>query len=105
MIARRLLALEMGTAMNHLNLTKTALAVGVFLGGWHVIWSLLVALNSAQAIYDFILWAHMIHLQLTIGPFDLAAATVLVVVTFLVGCVIGCVFAIIWNWFHGAATT
>ena len=47
----------------HLSSTKTALAVGVFLGSWHVIWSLLVALNWAQPLYDFILWAHMIHLQ------------------------------------------
>ncbi len=88
--------------MHHLKPMKTALAVGVFLGGWHLIWSLLVALNWAQAIYDFILWAHMIRLQLTIGPFDLAAAGTLVVMTFLVGCVIGYVFAVIWNWFHRA---
>jgi uncharacterized membrane protein len=88
--------------MKTLSPTKTGLAVGVFLGGWHVIWSLLVALNWAQPIYDFILWAHMIHLQLTVGPFELAAATALIVVTFVFGCVIGYVFAIIWNWFHQA---
>jgi hypothetical protein len=90
--------------MQHLNPTKTALAIGVFLGCWHVMWSLFVALNWAQPIYDAILWAHMIHLQLTIGPFDLRAATVLVVVMFLVGCAIGYVFAVIWNWFHRAMT-
>ena len=90
--------------MHYLNPMKTALAVGVFLGGWHLMWSLLVALNWAQAIYDFILWAHMIHLQLTIGPFDPVAAGTLVVMTFLVGCVIGYVFAVIWNWFHRSAT-
>jgi hypothetical protein len=89
--------------MKTLSAPKTALAVGVFLGGWHVIWALLVALNWAQAIYDFILWAHMIHLQLTIGPFDPVAAATLVVVTFAVGCVMGYVFAIIWSWFHRAA--
>jgi hypothetical protein len=82
--------------------TKTALAVGVFLGGWHVIWSLLVALNWAQPFYDFILWAHMIHLQLTIGPFDLVAAATLVFVALLVGCAMGYVFALVWNWFHRA---
>jgi len=90
--------------MHHLSPTKTALAVGVFLGSWHLIWSLLVALNWGQPLYDFILWAHMIHLQLTIGPFVLVAATVLVVVTFLIGCAIGYVFAVIWNWFHRATT-
>jgi hypothetical protein len=91
--------------MKTLSPTKTALAVGVFLAGWHAIWALLVALNWAQPLYDFILWAHMIHLQLSIGPFDIRAATTLVVVTFLFGCAIGYVFAIIWNWFHRAATT
>jgi hypothetical protein len=90
--------------MQHLSPPKTALAVGVFLGASHVIWSLFVALNWAQALYDFILWAHMIHLRLTIGPFDLVAATTLVVVTFLVGCVMGYVFALVWNWFHRATT-
>ena len=90
--------------MHHLSPTKTALAVGVFLGSWHLIWSLLVALNWGQPLYDFILWAHMIHLKLTIGPFVLSAATVLVVVTFLIGCAIGYVFAVIWNWFHRATT-
>ncbi len=89
---------------HHLSPGKTALAVGVFLGGWHVIWSLLVALNWAQPLYDFILWAHMIHLQLTIGPFDLVAAATLVVVTSLLGCVIGSVFAVVWNTFHKAAS-
>jgi hypothetical protein len=44
----------------------------------------------------------MIHVQLTIGPFDLRAATALGVVTFFVGCAIGYVFALIWNWFHRA---
>lgn len=90
--------------MRHLSPTKTALAVGVFLGGWHVIWSLFVALNWAQALYDFILWAHMIHLRLTVGPFDLVAATTLVVVTFLLGCVMGYVFALVWNWFNRTST-
>ena len=90
--------------MQHLSPTKTALAVGVFLGAWHVIWSLIVALNWAQALYDFILWAHMIHLRLTIGPFDLVAATTLVVVTFLAGCVMGYAFALVWNWFHRGMT-
>src|SRR5262249_39958326 len=51
-----------GYTMQHFSPTKTALAVGVFLGVWHLVWSLLVALNWTQPLYDFILWAHMIHL-------------------------------------------
>jgi hypothetical protein len=41
--------------MQHLNPAKTALTIGVFLGCWHLMWSLLVVLNWAQPIYDFIL--------------------------------------------------
>jgi len=44
----------------------------------------------------------MVHLQLTIGPFDLVAAATLVFVTLLVGCAMGYVFALVWNWFHRA---
>ena len=90
--------------MHVLNPTKTGLVVGAFLGGWHVLWSLLVALNWAQPLYDFILWAHMIHLQLTVGPFDAVAAATLIVVTFVIGCAMGFVFALVWNWFHRSVT-
>ena len=90
--------------MQQLSPGRTAFAVGVFLGSWHVIWSILVAIKWAQPIYDFILWAHMIHLQLTIGPFDVVAAATLVCITFFVGCMMGYMFALVWNWFHRATT-
>jgi hypothetical protein len=86
----------------HLNAQKTALAVGVFLGGLHFVWSVLVALGVAQAIYDFILWAHMIHLQLIVGPFDALASGTLIVMTFASGYVLGFIFARLWNWLHRA---
>ena len=86
--------------MQRLSPSKTALAVGVFFGGWHVIWSLLVALKWGQPIYDFILWTHMIHLQLRVGPFEPVAAATLIVVTFLIGGVMGYLFALVWNWLH-----
>jgi hypothetical protein len=83
-----------------LNVQKTGLALGMFLGGWHLVWSVLVALGVAQAIYDFILWAHMIHLQLTVGPFDVLAAGTLILVTFVAGYGCGLFFALVWNWLH-----
>jgi hypothetical protein len=57
-----------------------------------MVWSVLVALRLVQPLYDFIIWAHMIHLQLTIGPFDPVAAATLIVVTLLVGCAMGFAF-------------
>lgn len=84
----------------HLNYTKTSLTVGLFLGGWHVLWSLLVFTGLAQPLWDLLLWAHMIHLTLIIGPFDATAAVSLVAITFFTGCMFGWAFAYIWNAMH-----
>lgn len=85
------------------NIHKTGLVFGALLGGWHLVWSLLVLSGLAQAVYDFILWAHMIHLPLVIGPFDLTAAATLVIMTAAMGYVMGVVGAYIWNYFHKQA--
>ena len=85
-----------------LDVQKTGFTVGLFLGGWHVVWSLLVALGWGQALYDFILWAHMVHLAIVVGPFDIGAAAVLIMVTALIGYAFGVVFALVWNWLHRA---
>lgn len=73
---------------------------GALLGGFHLVWALLVLLGWAQPIYNFILWAHMIHLPLTIGPFEGSAAATLVVMTAVMGYVGGYIGAWIWNKFH-----
>lgn len=86
--------------MHHINPSKAGIALGVLLGGAHLVWSVLVALGVAQALYDFILWAHMIHLQFAVGPFDLSAAVTLVVVTTAVGYVLGYCYALLWNRVH-----
>ncbi|MES2014686.1 MAG: hypothetical protein V4437_02630 [Patescibacteria group bacterium] len=86
----------------HINPTKTGLAVGVFLGLFHFVWSLLVAFNWGQALIDFIFDLHMIHPVYTVGPFSLGMATGLIAVTALIGFILGSAFAIIWNRLHRA---
>ncbi|MBI5470676.1 hypothetical protein HY968_05185 [Candidatus Kaiserbacteria bacterium] len=86
--------------MNQLNVQKTALTTAIFLGGFHIVWSLIVVLGWGQSIYDFVLYAHMIHMPIVIGPFDLAAAAVLIIITAIIGYVIGYAFAYIWNRLH-----
>jgi hypothetical protein len=73
---------------------------GAVLGGMHLMWAVLVALGWAQSIYDFVLWAHMIHLPLTIGPFDTSAAVTLVIMTAVIGYVMGWVGAWVWHKLH-----
>ncbi len=82
------------------NPNKVGLVFAILLGGFHLVWSILVATGVGQALYDFILWAHMIHLAITIGPFDLKAAITLIVVTALFGYVTGYVASLVWNRMH-----
>ncbi len=84
--------------MTHPN--KVGLVFAALLGGFHLLWAVLVMLGIAQKIYDFILWAHMIHLPIVIGPFDATAAVMLVVMTAVMGYIGGYIGAMVWNKFH-----
>jgi len=59
-----------------------------------------VAAGWAQPVIDFVFWMHFIKPVYVIQPFNLGTATVLVVVTAVIGFVVGSVFAVLWNWFH-----
>ena len=82
------------------NPNKVGLVIAVLIGGWHVIWSLLVLLGWAQPILDFIFWAHMIQQVYFVKPFDPMAAVTLIVITAVIGYVFGFVGAVIWNRLH-----
>ncbi len=82
------------------NPKKIGLVFGAMVGGLHVVWSILVFTGLAQALYDFILWAHMIHLNVVIGPFDATAFITLIIVTSIVGYIVGYVGAMVWNKVH-----
>ncbi|MCL5411202.1 MAG: hypothetical protein M1150_00420 [Patescibacteria group bacterium] len=86
--------------MKGLNERKVALTFGLFISGWHVLWSLLVLLAVAQPILNFVFWMHMLANPFTVTGFTFLQALTLVVVTFLFGCAIGWVFAWLWNRLH-----
>jgi len=88
--------------MTQLNPKKTALTLGVFFAGVHVLWSVLVAFGVAQAVLDFVFWLHMIRAVYLVDTFNLVASLSLVLMTFVMGGVVGFVFAKIWNWLHRA---
>lgn len=76
---------------------KTALAVGIFVGGAHVAWVLLIVLGWAQALQDFIFQIHMLNNPFTVAPFNFGTAVLLILVTSGIGFLLGWVFANIWN--------
>ena len=84
----------------HLDQHRTGLVVGLFVGAWHVLWALLVWTGWGQPLVEFILWAHMVHLQYIVGPFDITASATLAAVTALAGYAFGFFFAVIWNSLH-----
>lgn len=85
---------------HHIDTAKASLAVGGLVGTVHVIWSVFVALGWAQVLVNFSLWAHMVSLPVVIQPFDLTASVTVVIVASLIGCIIGYIFARIWNRMH-----
>lgn len=82
------------------NRNRVGIVAATILGGWHVAWSFLVLSGLGQAFYDFILWAHMIHLPITIGPFEPLASITLIAVTAAIGYVAGYLGAWAWNRAH-----
>lgn len=65
-----------------------------------MVWSLLVLSGFGQTLSDFVFWAHMIHVDVVIGPFDLVAAVTLVLMTTVVGYILGYLGAWVWNRMH-----
>lgn len=86
--------------MKKLSENKVALAVGLFVSGCHLVWSLLIILGLAQPLLDFIFWAHMMVNPYRITGFTLTQSLILVVITFVVGYIGGFVFAKVCNATH-----
>lgn len=83
-----------------LHTQKVALAVGIFVGGWHVVWSLLIMFGLAQPLLDFVFWMHMLTVPYHVTGFTLTQSITLIVVTFFMGYVGGWIFAGVWNYLH-----
>jgi len=88
--------------MNKLNKNKIGLILGILLGGFHLIWSLLVALipKQLQIFFNWIFTLHSIRPVWIITQFNLVNAIILVVLTFAIGYIIGWAYAYFHNIFH-----
>ncbi len=83
--------------MNNINGKRLGLTLGTFAAFLHLVWVLLVAFNWAQAFSDFVHMMHFIDHPMTILPFSFGRAILLIIIAFIVGNVIGNLFAFFWN--------
>ena len=86
--------------MSAIRPNKVGLVLGMFLGGWHLAWSLLVAVGFAQPLIDFVFWIHFIKPVYVIEQFNIGTALLLVAVTSAIGYILGWGFGVLWNKFH-----
>ena len=83
-----------------INKNKTGLALGAFLGIWHLLWTVLVAIGLAQPLLNFIYRVHFLNNPFQVSPFGIKRAVALVVITAVVGYIAGWAIAFLWNRFH-----
>lgn len=85
--------------MQAINKNSAGVTVGLFFGLAHLVWAVLVWINLAKPLSDWVLSLHFISLPYSIEPFAFGPAVLLVVVTFVIGYVFGWVAAALWNAF------
>ena len=81
----------------YINPQKAGLALGGLFGLLHFLWSFLVALGFAQLLVNFIFVMHFIKPIVEVGAFNLTTAIGLIIITSVVGFIVGNIFARIWN--------
>jgi hypothetical protein len=86
--------------MSDVSRNRAGLMLGALLGGWHLLWAIIVAAGWGQPLLDFVLWMHFIKPAFIIETFSIGRAITLVVVTAALGYCFGYLGALIWNRLH-----
>jgi hypothetical protein len=86
--------------MGIVNPNKAGLVLGTLMGGWHILWALLVVVGWAQRVLDFVFWMHFLKPPYVVGTFDPKVALILILVTTATGYIVGYVLGLLWNWIH-----
>jgi len=80
---------------------KTGLSLGIFLAIIHTIWSIIISTGYGQDIFDWIFSIHMLENQsIMVLDFDWMSMLMLIGFTFVIGYVLGAIFALVWNLFY-----
>lgn len=83
-----------------LNNNKVGLALGGLVALAHLAWSLMVMFGWAKSWLGFVLGLHFLNNPFVLSPFSWVTALILIAITGVVGCVLGWVFAWVWNMLH-----
>lgn len=83
-----------------LNIGSTALMFGTFAAVVHIVWSLLVFLGFAKSYLDWMLGLHFLNNPFRVAPFNTITALILIATTFVLGYLVGWLFASVWNYLH-----
>ncbi len=83
--------------MHTLNPRKVGAVTGVFIGGLHFVWSLIVLLGWAQPLLNFFLMLHMLKPLFVVDSYSVSMMLALVLVTAILGYFLGYLYAIVWN--------
>jgi hypothetical protein len=86
--------------MGTVNPNKTGLVLGTLIGGWHLVWALLVAVGWAQWLLNFVFWLHFLKPAYVVETFHAWIAVILIAVTATIGFVVGYILGVLWNWIH-----
>lgn len=78
-------------------LIQTGLISGLCLSSLHLSWVILILLDWAQPLMDFIFKLHMLNSPFQVQPFSLGLAISLVIITFVIGAFYGLIFVLIKN--------
>jgi len=78
---------------------RPALAAGLFLGGLHAVWALLVAImpRALQSFLDWIFNIHFLEPIWVLTAFNFWSAVALTIVTFVIGYVTTLLFVCLWK--------
>jgi hypothetical protein len=93
---------ESTQVIRRINKNRAGIVVGSLTGLWHLTWSLLVAFGVAQTFINWVFRLHFIQPPYTITAFNVVTAVTLIVVTSVIGFVMGWLFGAIWNWLHSS---
>ena len=84
------------------NTHNAGLVGAIMLGGFHILWSVLILLGWAQPLVNFSMWAHMVKSGPVFGPFDAVAALTVIVIASCIGYAVGFIISTVWNKVHNA---